>query len=140
MGNFDFLNFFGTILGAKVDEKKGSNLRAKKSPLGVVLVRFWVDFQVVLGSNILIFQWFLKGFVNIHVFDKDECPRAIRDQKWSKNGANMAPKWVLKRIKNRSKHMMDFLIDFEAVLEPPTPAPPPTTPRAGAVEGGRGEA
>ena len=88
----------------------------------------------------LIFHWFSKVFVNIHVFDKDECPRAIRDQKWSKNGANMAPKWVPKRIKNRSKNMMDFQIDFEALLEPPTPGRPPTAPRAGAVEGGRGEA
>ena len=65
------------------------------------------------------FQLFLKVFVNIHVFDKDECPRAIRDQNWSKNGAKMTPKWLPKRIKNRSKNMMDFLIDFEAVLEPP---------------------
>ena len=31
--------------------------------------------------------------------------------------------------------MMDFLIDFEAVLEPPPPARPPATERAGAVEG-----
>ena len=31
--------------------------------------------------------------------------------------------------------MIDFLIDFEAVLEPPSPAPPPTRERAGAVEG-----
>ena len=47
----------------------------------------------------------------------------------------MAPKWVPKRIKNRSKNMMDFLIDFEAVLEPPSPGQPPATERAGAVEG-----
>ena len=52
----------------------------------------------------------------------------------------MAPKWVPKRIKNRSKNMMDFLIDFEAVLEPPTPGRPPEVERAGAVEGDRGEA
>ena len=86
----------GGILGAKTEQKsikkRGANLRAKKSPLGVVLVRFWFDFQGVLGSNILIFHWFLNGFVKIHVFDKDECPRAIRDQKWSKKGAKMAPK------------------------------------------------
>ena len=52
----------------------------------------------------------------------------------------MAPKWVPKRIKKCFKNMMDFLIDFEAVLEPPTPGRLPTTERAGAVEGGRGEA
>ena len=47
----------------------------------------------------------------------------------------MAPKWVPKRIKNRSKNLMDFLIDFETVLEPPTLGEPPGTERAGAVEG-----
>ena len=83
---------------------------------------------------------FLKGFVQSNVFDKDECPRAIRNQKWSKMDAKMAPKWLPKLSKHRLKHMMDLLIDFEAVLEPGTPARPPTTQRAGAVEGGRGEA
>ena len=52
----------------------------------------------------------------------------------------MAPKWVPKWIKNRPKNMMDFLIDFEAVLEPPSTEGPRKTERAGAVEGGRGEA
>ena len=52
----------------------------------------------------------------------------------------MAPKWVPKRIKNRSKNMMDFQIDFEAILEPPPLGEPPKVERAGAVEGGRGEA
>ena len=52
----------------------------------------------------------------------------------------MAPKWLPKRIKNRSKNMMDFLIEFEAVLEPGPVGQPPTAERAGAVEGGRGEA
>ena len=56
------------------------------------------------------------------------------------NGANMTPKWVPTLIKNRSKHMMDFLIDFEALLEPPPPGQPRKAERAGAVEGGRGEA
>ena len=31
--------------------------------------------------------------------------------------------------------MIDFLIDSEAVLEPPTTGEPPATERAGAVEG-----
>ena len=155
-GALDFFHYFlerfweqkgcpkGGILGAKTEQKsikkRGANLRAKKSPLGVVLVRFWVDFQSVLGSKILIFHWFLKVFVKINVFDKDECPRAIRDQKWSKKGAKMGPKWVPKRIKNRYENMMDFQIDFKAVLEPPSTGEPPTAERAGAVEGGRGEA
>ena len=52
----------------------------------------------------------------------------------------MAPKWLPKRIKNQLKNMIVFLIDFEAVLEPPSPGEPPTAERAGAVEGGRGEA
>ena len=82
---------------------------------------------------------FLKLFVNINVFDEDWYPRAIRTQKWSKKGAKMAPKWHPKRIKNRSKNMIDVLIGLEAVLEPPSAAQPPAE-RAGAVEGGRGEA
>ena len=52
----------------------------------------------------------------------------------------MAPNWPPKRVKNRSKNMMDFQIDFEALLEPPPPGQVPKTERAGAVEGGRGEA
>ena len=71
----------GGILGSKIERKsiqnRGANLQAKKSPLGVVLVRFWVDVQGVSGSKMLIFHWFLKVFVKINVFDKDECPRAI---------------------------------------------------------------
>ena len=51
----------GRIWRAKTEQtsmkKRGANLRAKKSPLGVVLVRFGVDFQGVLGSTMLIFHW-----------------------------------------------------------------------------------
>ena len=71
----------GGILGAQMEQKlikkRGANLRGKKSPLGVVLVRFWVDFHGVLGSKILIFHLFSKLFAEIHVFDKDECPTTI---------------------------------------------------------------
>ena len=56
---------------------RDANLQAKKSLLGVILVRFWVDVQVVSGSKMLIFQRLLKVFVKINVFDKDEYPRAI---------------------------------------------------------------
>ena len=62
------------------------------------------------------------------------------DPKMEQKGSQNGFKWVPTLIKHRSKNMMDFLIGFEAVLEPPPPAPPPTSERAGAVEGGRGEA
>ena len=65
----------------------------------------------------------------------DGCPRAIWDQKWSKKGAKMAPTLLPKRIKIRSKNMMDFLIDFEAILDPHPPGQPVKAERAGAVEG-----
>ena len=52
----------------------------------------------------------------------------------------MAPKWLPKRIKNQLKNMIDFLIDFEAVFGAGPVGQPPTGERAGAVEGGRGEA
>ena len=52
----------------------------------------------------------------------------------------MAPQWVPKRVKNRSKNMLDFQLDFEALLERGSVGEPPKTERAGAVDGGRGEA
>ena len=91
-GTLIFINFLdgfseqkgsptGGILGGKTEQKsiqnRGANLRANLSPLGVVLDRNWLDFHSVLGSKILIFHWFLKLFVKINIFDKDECPRAI---------------------------------------------------------------
>ena len=78
--------------------------------------------------------------MKITCFDNHECPRAIRDQKWMKKGAKMAPTWVPRQIKDRSKNMMDDFIDFEAVLKLPSPGQPPTSRRAGAVEGGGREA
>ena len=106
-GTLIFINFLdgfseqkgsptGGILGGKTEQKsvqnRGANLRAEKSPLGVILGRFRLDFQAVLGSKILIFHLFLKLFVKIKVFDEDWYPRAIRIPKWSKKGAKMAPK------------------------------------------------
>ena len=39
------------------------------------------------------------------------------------------------RLKIDPKPILFFVIDFEAVLEPPTVGRPPTAERAGAVEG-----
>ena len=50
----------------------------------------------------------------------------------------MAPKWVPKRIKNRSKNMMDFLFDSKAVLESPTSGQPPEVERADSANRRRG--
>ena len=62
----------GGILEAKTEQKsiqnRGANLRAKLSPLGVVLVRFWLDFHGVLGSKILIFSLVFKGFCEHQCF------------------------------------------------------------------------
>ena len=41
--------------GAKIYLKRGADSRAKKSLLGGVLVRFWIDFQRVLWSKIVFF-------------------------------------------------------------------------------------
>ena len=130
----------GSQNGAKIDSKKRCKFKSEKVTSWSRLGAIWGRFPRRLGVKNVDFYVFLKVFVNINVFDKDECPRAIRDQKWSKMRAQMAPTWLPKCIKNRSKNMMDFLIDFEAVLEPPSPGQPPTSSRAGAVEGGRGEA
>ena len=75
------------------------------------------------------------AFVNIHVFDDDECPREIRDQTWSKQEAKMAPKQLPECIEHLFKNTMDLLFDFEAVLEPLPPGRPPAAERTGAVEG-----
>ena len=69
---------------------------------------------------------------------------SVQERSETKSGAKMEPTWHQNGSQNRSK--IDpklwwiFQIDFEAVLEPPTPGQPPTAERAGAVEGGRGEA
>ena len=57
-------------------------------------------------------------------------------QKWTPNGTKMDPKTGQKTIQKYDV----CLIDFEAVLEPGTVGQPPENERAGAVEGGRGEA
>ena len=112
----------------------------KKTLLGAS----WVDLGTFWGAigraKTLIFHWFYHYFLKIDVLEDKRHPRAILVRFWSKKGAKMAPKWVPKRLKNRYKNMMICLIDFEAILGPPRAGRPPEDERAGAVEGGRGEA
>ena len=51
-------------------------------------------------------------FVKIGVFDEDQCPRAIRDQKRSKKGGKMASKTDQKMINKEIKMLIVFLIGF----------------------------
>ena len=71
----------GAIWRAKSEQKSIQNRveisKGKKMPLGSDLGGFQLAFQAVLGSKMLIFHWFLNVLMKIHVFDKDECPRAI---------------------------------------------------------------
>ena len=128
--------------GSKSKTKINIKYEGFQVPLGSVLGPSWVVLGSILGSQIIKFHLFLQGFREHRVFDEDNAWKCILDGSWvdfdAKRGPKRLPnrpKWVPKRIQNRSKNMMDFLIDFEAVLEPPTVAPPPTTIRAGAVEG-----
>ena len=86
----------GAIWRAKSEQKSIQNRveisKGKKMPLGSDLGGFELTFQAVFRSNMLFFRLFLKVFVKINVFDKDQCSRAIREQKWSKNAAKMSPK------------------------------------------------
>ena len=84
---------------------------------------FWLDFKGLREHQCLLQILLSKSDVN--------------STKGSKV-ANMTPKWVPKRIQNRSKNMIDLLMNFEAVLEPATVVQPPTGKRAGAMEGIRG--
>ena len=68
-------------MGAKTTPKsipkRGRNLRAKKSPLGIDLGRFWVVLGGVRGGFLLILYWFLYHFVEIDVFDVKTAPRRV---------------------------------------------------------------
>ena len=83
----DFWFDFGPILGSKRLPKwvqNGSQNGPKSSakinmklygfwnPLGRVLGPSWVVLGSILGSKIIKFHLFLKGFVKIHIFDADE--------------------------------------------------------------------
>ena len=91
---------FGSQNGAKIDQKKRCKFKSEKvtswSRLGAILGRF----PRRLGVKNIDFSMFLKVFVKINVFDKDQLPRAIREQKWSTHAAKMAPKRRQKLIRN----------------------------------------
>ena len=66
----------------------------------------------------------------------------VQERSKTKNGAKIEPTWHQNGSQNGSRIDSKndrFLIDFEAVLEPPSTGEPPTTERDGAVEEGRGE-
>ena len=75
----------GSPNGAKIYQKKRCKFKSEKVTSWSRLGAIWGRFPMRLGVKHIDFYCFLKLFVKIHVFDKDECPRAIRDQKWSKN-------------------------------------------------------
>ena len=68
---------FGRPNGAKIDQKKRCTFKSEKvtpwSRLGAILG----PCPTRLGVKNIDFSFVLKVFVKIHVFDKDECPRAI---------------------------------------------------------------
>ena len=120
-----FLFDFGSILGFKRLPKSTPNLsqhdlksKAKinmkndcfGNPLGFVLGPSWCILGSILGSKIIKFNWFLKGFVNIHIFDPDKVWDDILIEFWRflmlkrvQNGSQMDPKfdpkWDQKTIK-----------------------------------------
>ena len=88
----------GTPNGAKSKTNFDLKKQALQDRLGAVLGRSWVIFGRPLGSFLLIFYWFLNGFVKIHFFQKI----SLQEPSWTelgptwvdfgtKNGAKMAP-------------------------------------------------
>ena len=67
---------FGEPLGEhfaiKIDQKSMSKVISKTDvnflALGSVLERFGVVWEAILVVKIMVFHWFLKGFVKINVF------------------------------------------------------------------------
>ena len=122
---YNFLLDFGSILGSKRLPKStpnrsqnGPKSKAKINmkndrfwnPLGSVLGPSWGILGSILGSKIIKFHWFLKGFVNIHIFDPDKVWDDILMEFWRflmpkrvQNGSQMGPKfdpkWYQKTIK-----------------------------------------
>ena len=88
----------GGILGAQTEQKsikkRGANLRAKKSPLGVVLVRFWVDFSLVF-----------KAFREHSLFWRNIVSRAVLSPTWPILDRFWPPKWLQNGSQNGSKTM-----------------------------------
>ena len=93
-------------------KNEDENRDEKKTLLGAS----WVDLGTFWGAigraKTMKFYWFYHYFLKIDVLEDKRHPRAISVRFWSKKGAKMAPKWLPKRIKNRSKNMMFFLINF----------------------------
>ena len=107
----------GGILEAKTEQKsiqnRGANLTTKKSPLEIVLDQFGLDFLAVLGTNMLIFHWFLKVFVKITVLKKIELEKAT----WTKLGSIMTPKRVQKGSQMGSKIGSKFIKKYDRFLD-----------------------
>lgn len=71
---------------SKINAKNEAKKKPKQDGLGVVLGRSGVVLGRFLDSILLIFHWFLKGFVKIHFFQKI----TLQDASWTELG----PSWV----------------------------------------------
>jgi hypothetical protein len=94
--------------------KRGRYLRATKLPLGCDLGRLWD----VLGDRtrtalLLIFCRFCYYSKENNVFEKERCPRAIRERKMTKKDPKMPPKTTPRRFQNVLFWMMIFWSIFD---------------------------
>ena len=67
----------------------------------------------------LIFHWFLKGFVNICIFEHDKGWSNILDQFWTDFGPQMEPQWEQKWSQNGIKRAFKNDWIFNRFLELP---------------------
>ena len=93
----------GVKNGPKSNTKFNIKYVGFQEPLGSVLGLSWVVWGSILGSKIVKFQWFYKGFVKITFLKKIRLGRPS----WTELGSIWVPqkgsKWVPKRSPNRSK-------------------------------------
>ena len=93
----------GAQNGAQNALKSNTNIMIRyegfQVPLGSVLGPSWVILGPILGSTIIKFNWFYKGFVNI-VFSKKI---SLRSASWTDLGSILMPKGVPKGSQRGSK-------------------------------------
>ena len=94
----------GAQTGPKSNIKFNMKKEGPQDPLGSVLGLSWVVLGSILGSKIIKFHWFYKGFVKIVFLKKIRLEKASwtelgsilmpkRVPKGSQMGPNIGPKW-----------------------------------------------
>ena len=109
--------------GAQNEPKSNAKISIKKKALKTLLDPSWACLGSfggsILGSKIIKFNWFLKGFVKNHVFEEDKVSNniladlgSILTPKRLQHGTKMGRKTLPKRYQKSIKKMLGFFIAF----------------------------